>query len=54
MCTGENCPLKETCYRYTAFPNQWGQSYYVNVPYNEEKKECEEYRENYENNKHEK
>ncbi len=27
MCHGTNCPLKETCYRYKAKPNERWQSY---------------------------
>jgi len=30
-CTGEGCPLKETCYRFTA-PAEMYQSFFVNVP----------------------
>jgi hypothetical protein len=26
-CTNESCPLKNTCYRYTCKPDQWGQVY---------------------------
>jgi hypothetical protein len=43
MCEGKDCPLKEDCYRYTAKPNEYRQSYFVNPPYNEEKKECDHY-----------
>ena len=27
MCRGEGCSKKKACYRYTAVPNKWGQSY---------------------------
>lgn len=27
MCHGEGCPQKETCYRYTAKPSEYRQSY---------------------------
>lgn len=40
MCRGENCPLKEKCYRYKAKPSTW-QSYFVEVPYNE--KGCDKF-----------
>ena len=30
-CTGEGCPLKETCYRFTA-PTDMYQSFFVGVP----------------------
>jgi len=37
MCTGKNvnnitCPRKDTCYRYTATPSQYRQSYFVTAP----------------------
>ena len=32
MCPGTDCPLKETCYRYTAKPTQFSQSYFVDPP----------------------
>lgn len=32
MCKGEECPLKETCYRYIATPTI-NQSYFVNPPF---------------------
>ena len=27
MCVGTGCPLRETCYRYTAEPNEYRQSF---------------------------
>lgn len=27
MCVGADCPLRETCYRYTATPNEHRQSF---------------------------
>lgn len=27
MCLNEECPLKETCYRFTATPSEYWQSY---------------------------
>jgi hypothetical protein len=27
MCTNEECPLKETCYRYNATPSEFMQAY---------------------------
>ena len=44
MCRGEGCPLKETCYRYTAVPDEYWQSYFVEVPVKDG--ECEYYWEN--------
>jgi hypothetical protein len=41
MCKGNDCPLKESCYRYTATPDDLWQSYFMNPPYDEEKKECD-------------
>jgi hypothetical protein len=32
MCKGEGCDLKANCYRYTATPNEWRQSYFVSAP----------------------
>ena len=33
MCIGRDCVKKHTCYRFTAFPNEHWQSYFVGVPY---------------------
>jgi hypothetical protein len=41
MCEGKNCPLKESCYRYTAKPNEYRQSYFVNSPVKDG--QCDEY-----------
>ena len=41
MCQGKDCPLKETCYRYTATPSEYRQSYFVNPPYNKEENKCD-------------
>ncbi len=41
MCPGEECPLKEKCYRFTAHPNEFRQSFFTGIPYNEDKEECE-------------
>jgi hypothetical protein len=32
MCKGENCPKKDTCLRYTALPDKYGQSYFLKSP----------------------
>lgn len=40
MCSGLECPLKETCYRYKATPSDW-QSYLSEVPYDASKNNCE-------------
>jgi len=36
MCWGDNCPIKETCYRYTATPSKWRQSYFAETPIKED------------------
>ncbi len=41
MCEGKDCPLKETCYRFTAIVNEFRQSYFTETPYNKEKENCE-------------
>jgi len=32
MCPGTNCPHKENCYRYTAKPSEYAQSYFMEAP----------------------
>ena len=32
MCEGTGCPLANNCYRHTATPNQYRQSYFTNPP----------------------
>ena len=32
MCRGTNCPAKESCYRYTAKPSEFRQSYFMEPP----------------------
>ena len=32
MCKGVGCEAKETCFRYTAKPNEYRQSYFVETP----------------------
>ena len=34
MCEGTNCPKKETCYRFTAKPDEDRQSYFMTPPNN--------------------
>jgi hypothetical protein len=46
MCKGNNCPKKETCYRFTAKPNEPFQTYFVPSPVNKESGNCDEYRSN--------
>ena len=41
MCQGTDCPHKETCYRFTAKPNEYRQAYFVEPPIKDGK--CEMY-----------
>ena len=41
MCNGQGCELKETCYRYTATPSKYMQSYFTETPI--KNGECEHY-----------
>lgn len=36
MCHGTGCPVKEDCYRYTAKPNKYRQSYFTDPPVDED------------------
>lgn len=40
-CTGNNCPIRENCYRYTSTPHPFRQSWMMEVPYNEKENNCE-------------
>ena len=33
MCNGKGCEFKDSCYRYTAEPNEWRQTYFSEAPY---------------------
>jgi hypothetical protein len=33
MCSGDKCPLKEKCVRFTANPNGHRQSYFMSPPF---------------------
>ena len=48
MCTGKDCPIKEKCYRYTAKPDEFRQSYF-DAPYKDEN--CEYFWDNKKRNK---
>lgn len=41
MCEGTGCPAKESCYRFTATPSEFRQSYFVEPPIKDGK--CEYY-----------
>ena len=32
MCNDQKCPQKERCYRFTAIPNPYRQSYFMSSP----------------------
>ena len=42
MCRGDDCPKRETCYRFTAIPDQYWQSWFVETP-EYKNGECHEY-----------
>lgn len=42
-CEGKDCPIKENCFRFTVKSNSMWQSYFMEVPYNKETKNCEFY-----------
>jgi hypothetical protein len=46
MCMGGDCPLKQDCYRYTANPSPYLQSYFGEIPYDNEAKECDSFLDN--------
>lgn len=41
MCVGTNCPQKESCYRFTAKPNEYRQAWFTESPIKDGK--CEYY-----------
>lgn len=43
MCRGKDCPKKDSCYRFTAKPNEWRQSYFLESPIDLEKNVCKHY-----------
>ena len=42
MCRGTDCPYKSDCYRFTATSNPWRQSYFTEIPLDNEGN-CKEY-----------
>jgi len=42
MCMGNKCPEKKTCYRCTATPDKYWQSYFSEVPF-EKYGKCDHY-----------
>jgi hypothetical protein len=44
MCKGLDCPKKHSCWRFTANPTPYGQSYFTNPPFiNDGEFSCEYY-----------
>ena len=41
MCKGDNCPIKDQCYRYRAVPAKHWQTYFIEPPMKEGK--CEQF-----------
>lgn len=39
-CSGDGCPVKDLCYRFNA-PGSTYQSYFMQVPFDHDKLECE-------------
>lgn len=50
MCDGKDCLKKDLCYRHTATPTKYRQSFFLNPPFNKETQECDYYWPNNENN----
>jgi hypothetical protein len=46
MCVGGGCSLKQDCYRYTATPSPYLQSYFAEIPYDAEGKKCDSFLDN--------
>lgn len=42
ICQSKDCPIKQSCYRFTANPNRY-QSYFMESPYDEDDERCEYY-----------
>jgi len=41
MCKGTDCKLRDECYRYTAIPSEYRQSWFIEVPF--KNNECDEF-----------
>jgi hypothetical protein len=41
MCSGIGCQQREKCYRHTAKPNEFRQSYFTNPPLQKDTQECD-------------
>lgn len=42
MCKGRDCPIKDTCFRYTREPDK-NQEYYWNIPFDWNGERCDFY-----------
>jgi hypothetical protein len=40
MCDGTDCPKKDTCHRHKAKPSPYGQSMFVDPPFDHDKEKC--------------
>jgi hypothetical protein len=40
MCKGNNCKIRNNCYRYRAVPSDYYQSYFVESPFDPKKYSC--------------
>ena len=43
MCNGDNCSLKENCYRFKATINPYYQSYFTEIPFDHKSKTCDQF-----------
>ena len=43
MCKGTNCPMKYNCHRYTAYVNEYRQTFFAKVPYDKKENNCAHY-----------
>jgi hypothetical protein len=48
LCSGKDCPIKNTCNRFTAKPDEIAQSYFTGVPYNSKEEICLHFMPNFE------
>ncbi|MHB8871827.1 MAG: hypothetical protein ACYC5G_05225 [Candidatus Doudnabacteria bacterium] len=43
MCNPKHCTIKKKCYRFTATPSEFWQSWFTEEPYNQQTKTCDFY-----------
>lgn len=46
-CNGDKCRVREECYRYTAEPKEYGQSYFAPTPVSDSHVGCDHYIDNW-------